>query len=340
MTNPTAVPTPAADPTAVPMPTAGTRRSGSVPAAPSDPVSNSDVPRLTLWQRLSLTVLHALAAWGVKGLALNGFYRFGCFFGTLEWLINRKRRRRFARLLDRILDNRPDSRTRRRETQKYFMRVRCDKLFYLAFDTIPRDKCLSLLSIGRRELLDNAVARGHGVYIAFSHHGAHHVIAMLMALSGYRVALVRDRSEGALRRFVQERFDRCYPEFARMRVLFSGSYPRDIYRCLRDGYLLGSAMDVSRARDQRQKTETISIFGEQRTFLSGPLRIAIRCGAPVLQAFIVPQENFRYKLEIVEMLIDPETVSDVEEAVATAMKTYAINVERYMRMSPSLASRI
>ena len=302
--------------------------------------SAPDGPRLSWWEYVSFTLSHTLAAGLLMVLRPRGLYAFARFFGTLEWLINHKRRRRFRRALKRVMGADFPPAERRRATREFFMRTRCDKIFYLIFDSLPRDRAQTLLTIDRQDLLDEAVARGRGVYVAMSHHGAHHVIAMLMALRGYQIAGVRDRNEGALRRYVQDRFDRRYPEFQRMRVLFSDAYPRDIYRCLKDGYLLGSAMDVSRVRHATQKAEEIEVFGEKRPFLTGPLRVALRCKAPILQAFVLPDPNFGYRLHIVGRLLDPDQVSDESEAVAEAARTYAANVEQYVRQYPSLITRI
>ncbi|MEK7731350.1 MAG: hypothetical protein AAB363_05790, partial [Planctomycetota bacterium] len=79
---------------------------------------------------------------------------------------------------------------------------------------------------------------------------------------------------------------------------------------------------------------------ETRPFPSGPLRIAHRCRAPVLQAFVLPENGFRYRLEIVGILIDPDLSTNEDLAVAEAMRTYAMNVERYVRASPSLLTRV
>ena len=164
---------------------------------------------------------------------------------------------------------------------------------------------------------------------------------MLMTLRGYKVAGVRDRAEGGLRRYVQDRFDRLYPEFQRMRVLFADGYPREIYRCFEDGFVLGSAMDVDRVRNTDQKAEEVTIFGEKRLFLIGPLRAAIRCQAPVLQAFIAAESGFRYRLDIVQTLVDPEKkVEDETAAIADAIHTYAANVERCIRAMPTLLTRV
>lgn len=322
----------------------------SNPLTPTEIASESSPPLaehvaieptgLNWWAYATFTLAHAASSALLLCLTLPGLHWFGRVLGTFEWLINYKRRRRFAAALRQVLGREATGAERRRWTREYFTRSRCDKLFYLIFDRIPRAKAMSLLSIGNQELLDRSLSRGRGVYMAMSHHGALHVVSMLMALRGYKTAGVRDRREGAMRRYIQERFDRQYPEFARMRILFADSYPREIYRCLSDGFVLGSAMDVSRVRQPNQKTEEVIVFGETRPFPSGPLRIAHRCHAPVLQAFVLPENGFRYRLEIVEMLIDPDVATNEDAAVAEAMRTYATNVERYVRESPSLLTRV
>jgi lauroyl/myristoyl acyltransferase len=307
--------------------------------AASDAARAGEPTRLDGWEYATFTLAHAAGSALLSILSVNGLYRFGRLFGTVEWLINHKRRRRFAAALRQVLGREASGAERRRWTRDHFMRSRCDKLFYLVFDCIPRAKAMTLLSITNPELLDQALSRGRGVYVALSHHGALHVVSLLLALRGYKTAGVRDRQEGALRRYIQRRFDRRYPEFARMRVLYADSFPREVYRCLSEGYVLGSAMDVNRVRHPNQRTETVTVFGETRLFPSGPLRIAHRCRAPVLQAFVLPESGFRYRLEIVAMLMDPDLSRDEDETVAAAMRTYAANVERYVGDSPSLLTR-
>ncbi len=311
-----------------------------VEEAASEGPRADDSAGLNWWDYSTFTLAHAVTRALLLILTLPGLHWFGRVLGTLEWLINYKRRRRFAAALRQVLGREATGAERRRWTHEYFTRSRCDKLFYLMFDRIPRAKAVTLLSIDNQELLDRALTRGRGVYMAMSHHGSLHVLSLLMALRGYKTAGVRDRREGAMRRYIQERFDRRYPEFTRMRILFADSYPREIYRCLSDGFVLGSAMDVSRIRQPNQKTEEVTIFGETRPFPSGPMRIAHRCRTPVLQAFVLPENGFRYRLEIVGILIDPEVSADEDSAVVEAMRTYATNVESYVRASPSLLTRV
>ena len=313
-------------------------RGTSVPTESSKTLES--LSPLTVWESISFTLTHMFLCVLFALVSLRGLYQIGRLFGTLEWIINFKGRRRFARVLKRVFGRSLTGAQRRRWTRDFFMRSRCDRMFYLIFDRIDRKKALSLFTIGNRDVLDHALSGGRGVSMAMSHHGPHHVAGMFLALSGYKVTAVRDRKEGGLRRFVQNRFDRLYPEFQRMEVLFADSYPRDIYRCLREGYIVGSAMDVGRIRVAHKKSDEMIVFGEKRPCVSGPFRIAYRCGAPVLQAFIISESGFRYRFEIAETILDPADAVDEESAVRKAISAYAANIEKYVRQTPSLVTRM
>lgn len=296
--------------------------------------------RLSAWERISFGFVHGVLALILALTSLETLYGLGKAFGTLEWAINFRRRRRFHRALDGVLDRPMSQSERRREARRHFVQTRCDKIFYLIFDCIPRDKARALFAITNRHLIDDAVARGRGVYVALSHHGAHHVAAMLMASLGYRVAGVRDRGEGSLRRYVQARFDQRFPDFQRMKVIFADAYPREIYRCFQEGYVLGSAMDVARVRHPNQRVEYLEVFGRRHPFVSGPLRVAERCGAVVLQGFIVAHEGFRYELTLSEIPMNSMDGKGREGAILGALEAYARAIERFVREHPSLMTRL
>ena len=220
------------------------------------------------------------------------------------------------------------------------MRTRCAKMFFLIGARLGQEEAAARLTITNQDLLDDALARGHGVYLALSHQGDHHTVGMLLALAGYKLAGVRDRPEPGLWRHVQELFIRRHPDVALPQVLYATTYPRRIYRCYREGRVVISLMDVTTFRHGGLKTHSVQMFGTERKLLTGPLQIALRSRAPVVQAFLLPEPGFRYRLEIVGMLADPETVEDEEAAIRTAVETYAANLESYLRRMPSLISRI
>lgn len=277
-----------------------------------------------------------------RSLSLKGLYLLGRYFGTIEYLINFRRRARYRRELRRIF---ADGIERSREKQiirEYFRRTRCDKLFYVIFDRLPKDKIMRRIKFHGREHLDAALGRGNGIYVMLSHHGSHHVAGLLMALLGYKCAGVRDRNEGASRVYVQQKYAETFPEIAAIRLLYADSFPRDIYRCFQENCVVGSALDVGRVRGVALKTCPVRIFGEQREFLTGTLQIALRCRATVAQAFVVSRPNFYFRLIVGPPLYVPDGArgADSSARVAELMQRYADGIEAHMREHPDHLSRV
>lgn len=312
---------------------------GEASAAPLEP--RGDEKRLGWFAQVKFgAVRWFLSAWA-QTFSLRGLYLFGRFFGQCEYLINFKRRARYRRELERVF---PDGLSRSRENEiirEYFCRTRCDKLLYLIFDRLPRDKILRRIRFHGREILDAALARGSGVYVLLSHVGSHHVAGLLMALLGYRCAGVRDRNEGPLRRYIQQKYSETFPEFAAIRVLYADSFPRDIYRCFRDNMVVGSALDVSRVRGLNLKTCPVQIFGETREFLTGTLQIALRCKATIVQGFVVSRPNFYFRLIVGPPMHVPSDGQAAEdpELLASLMQKYATGIEEHVREHPDHLSR-
>ncbi len=273
--------------------------------------------------------------------SLKGLYLFGQVFGAIEYLINFKRRRRYAAELSRIFPEGLSPRRQKTIIKSFFCRTRCDKLFYLIFDRLPREKILKRVRFHGREHLDAGLARERGVYVLLSHNGSHHVAGLLMALLGYKCAGVRDRNEGALRVYIQKKFEETFPEFAAVRVLFADSFPRDIYRCFRENRVVGSALDVGRVRGLQLKTCPVTCFGEQREFLTGTLQIALRCRSPIVQGFVVSRRNFYFRLIVKPLYTPPPGEGDAAEdptLIAELMQQYANGIEAHLREHPDHVS--
>ncbi len=273
--------------------------------------------------------------------SLKGLYVFGRFFGVLEYLINFKRRERYRKALQSVFPEGLSRLRLNRIIRHYFCRTRCDKLFYLIFDRLRKDKILRRIRFHGREHLDEALARGNGVYVLLSHNGSHHVAGLLMALLGYRCAGIRDRNEGASRLYVQDMYAQTFPEIRSIRVLYADTFPRDIYRCFQENRVVGSALDVGRIRGQTLKTCPVRIFGEQREFLTGTLQIALRCRATILQAFVVSRPGFYFRLIAQPPLYVPgeNAGRDDPALVAELMQRYADGIEAHVRKHPDHLSR-
>lgn len=309
----------------------------------SRPTPSEGERRLPWLTRAKFGVVRWLLLIWTRAFSLKGLYLLGRFVGAAEYIINLKRRRRCRRQLRRIFPERLGSKREKQITREYFQRTRCDKMFYVIFDQLPKDKIMRRIKFHGREHLDAALEQGRGMYVMLSHHGSHHVAGLLMALLGYKCAGVRDRNEGASRVYIQRKYAETFPEAASVRLLYADSFPRDIYRCFKENCVVGSALDVSRVRGVNLKTCPVRMFGEQREFLTGTLQIALRCGAPVAQAFVVSRPNFYFRLIVRPPFCIPDgdsETADSAERVAELMQRYADGIEAHVREHPDHLSRI
>lgn len=318
--------------------------SAAPPQAPSvTPAPRPEAPakRISALNRLKFGLVRQFL-WGWARLfSLKGLYQLGVTFGAIEYLINFKRRARYRRELADIFPEGLRPSRERRIIRSYFCRTRCDKLLYLIFDRLPKEKILRRIRFHERAQLDEALARGRGVYVLLSHHGSHHVAGLLMALLGYKCAGIRDRSEGPLRIYIQQKYTETFPEFAAIRVLYADSFPRDIFRCFRENCVVGSALDVGRDRGPGLRTTPVRIFGQTREFLTGTLQIALRCGATITQGFVVSRRNFYFRLLLKPALYIPDgpVAEDDPALVAEIMQRYADGIAEHVREHPDHLSR-
>lgn len=301
------------------------------------PDSVTSKVRLTFWERVSFEtvrfILYALA----RTISLTGLYHLGRLFATVEWLTDFKRRRRINRQMERVLGKDVPRRRRRYAAWCHFVRVRNDKMMFLILDRLPPEKVLERFTIVNKHLLDEAQARGKGFYMAMSHMGSHHLVTSMLVAQGYRVAGIRDSKVGAVWRFIQDKYEQ--QQRPRLEYFYADSFPRNIYRRFADNFVVASTADVSYTRREHLRTAEVEIFGEQRVILTGPMRIAVRCGAPVVQTFVISRKNFRYVMEFQTTLIDPTEEQVSPELLASAARVFAAGVERFARRYPCHISR-
>lgn len=271
-----------------------------------------------------------------KCFGLSGLYRMGRFFGVLEYLCDYRRRGRVHRKLISLFGDDMSPARRRAVTRRYFCRVRCDKMFYTIMDRIPRGKLLNRIKIRNGHYVDEGLSRGKGVYVALCHYGSHHVAGLMMALRGYKLAGVRDPKESHVRRYIQERYRETFPEVAAMKLVYASSFPRVIYRHMQSNAIVASLLDVDRNRGENTKTHTVTFFGQERQWLTGPVQMAIRCGATIIQGFVVSRKNFYYQLFAIPPLYEPVagTTVDEEKIIPEVLQKYATAVEQFVREHP------
>ncbi len=305
-------------------------RQGGVGDGTGD-LSEGRVPTLTLMRIVAVRAF--LTGW-MRCFGLPGLYKLGQFFALCEFACDYRRRRRVE---TKLVSYFKDAFTRRERigiSLRYFMRVRCDKMLYTIMDKVPREKILARVREFNIERLHDAMARNKGVYAALCHFGSHYVAGLIMALKGYEMAGFRDPRQSAVRNYIQRKYRETFPEIARMKVFPATNFPRAIYRHLQSNYIVASLIDAERKRGETTKTHPVTIFGEQRNYLIGPLQIAIRCGSPILQGFVVSRKDFHYDLIVAEPLHLPEETGNEDQLVADVIQRYASAVERFAREHP------
>ncbi len=307
---------------------------------PIEPGRTAEETRLPVWIRIKFAVLRGFLSALARLLGLSGLYTVCTGFAWCEWLINFKRRRRFHARLRTLFGHQLDRRMARRACRSYFVRTRSDKVYYLIFDLIPKAEILRRVTFPKRAEIEQALDRGQGVYVAISHFGAHHIGGLLMCLLGFRIAGVRDPDEGPLRRHVQNLLAGRFSEVRAAKIFYSGTFPRDLYRWFKDNGILASTLDVAPSREPQLKRLAATVFGEPRSFLIGPLQIALRCGASIYQGFVISRSNFRYELTGSPLLLSADQAADDPDALQSIVDQYAANFEAALRTHPDHLSRI
>ncbi len=300
-----------------------------------------DLIRSVGWyDRAKFALVRGLLTGIVRLFGLPGLYRLCCAFGACEWLLLAGVRKRVKARLREMLGGRLSEKQLNAATYRFFTRLRCDKTIYLIFDKIPKDQILERTTFENRHYIDDALQRGNGLYIMISHYGSNYLAGLLMALSGYQVAGVRDRKEGALRRYVRAKYAESFPEFQRLRMYYADGFPRGLYRSLRENWVVATALDVGRKRASNQGTMKIHLFGQEYTFLTGTAQIAVRCNAPIVQGFLVSCKDFRFRVVAKEPLWDPQTgPQDEQAALDQMMRRYAANIEDLLGQYPCHISK-
>ncbi len=301
-------------------------------AAPASLTDRSaSIPLIT---RFRIGVVRTFLVVWIRCFSLSGLYKLGQCFGFLEYLTDYKRRRRVHGKLLSLFGDELDDGRRRRVTCRYFMRIRCDKMFYTIMDRIPRGKLMNRIKLIGLSHIDDALSKGNGVYVALCHFGSHHVAGLIMALLGYELAGIRDSKESPVRRYIQQRYRETFPEVSSMKLFPATSFPRGIYRHLQGNKIVASLLDADRKRGEHTKTMPAVLFGEPRDLLIGPLQIAIRCRSTTLQGFVVSRRNFYFQVILTPPLIDPDEAEDETGAITSAIRRYAEVVEQFARENP------
>lgn len=245
--------------------------------------------------------------------------------GTAGVLLLRGRRRLAARHLRRVLGVGVN---RHRLSQAVHRAFRSYALYWLETFRLPDQlpDTLDAMEVIGREQLETALAMGRGAIVASPHLGAWDSGGAWLARQGWRPVTVAEA--------VPSR--RLFDWFVALRRSLGvdsvaagpGAWP--VLECaLREGRVVALVAD----RDLGRRGVEVEFFGETTTLPTGPARLALRTGAPLLAAAVYQRPGERDRV----VIRPPLTVrpgGDARQEIARITTELAQEFERLIRDAP------
>lgn len=271
---------------------------------------------------LLLALVHALSC--LPDLVL---YPLGCLGGWLSYLVDRRHVRIGLRNLALAFPDRAGA-ERRRILRASYINLGRTGAEYLRLGGFFHRR------LGRRatyqgfEHWDEIRRRyaGRGVLVLTAHFGNFELLCAGHAMHGYQIGLVHHTQRwlagDALMSWVRER--------AGVEIIRKHSAARAVLKSLRDGKTIGIPFDQNA---KRSEAIFLPFFGELAATSSGPARLALISGAPVMPVFIVRQPDQRSHRIVIEEEIpirrSGDTQADIEENTRRFIEAVEVMVRRY-----------
>lgn len=198
---------------------------------------------------------------------------------------------------------------------------------YFDLIKIPRlklDDILNRITVHGWDNYEEALNRGKGVIIVTAHLGSFDMTAQLLAARSAKTTVLVEVQEPP------ELFD-YVTNLRKSKGLtllpVQASALRIIMHALHHGETVGLVCDRDIGKDGFKS----SFFGEQTTLPVGPVRIAMRTGAPIVPAF-----NLRRRGSSYEVFLEPalNIVNDGDNAVRQNMQQLIGALEKFIRTCP------
>jgi KDO2-lipid IV(A) lauroyltransferase len=245
----------------------------------------------------------------------------GRVLGSAAWLVVRRERAKALRNVG-IAFPELDEAGRRTIVRRMFRHLGETLFEVLWLPNLDRAALGRTTTVEHTELVDRALQGGSGLVVFTAHCGNWEWLAATVSLCGYGVtALQRERDDRGMNDFIirlrqstgVETIDRGSP-----------SSGRDMLRALRSGRLLAFLID----QNIRGETDQVLFFGHPALTPTGPARLAIRAGVPVIAGFI-ERRGGRLYAHFEELV---ETSRNDDPLALTQRMTDAI--ERQIRRAP------
>ena len=173
--------------------------------------------------------------------------------------------------------------------------------------------------------IDLARSKGKGIICLTGHIGNWELATFYMTDSGYRIGVIGQR-------IYYEPFNRVLEKVRRVceaKIFYRNESPKEVLKTLRDNEMIGILPD-----QDIDSIEGIFVdfFGKPAYTPTGPARISLTSGAPILPVFML-RDGTRYNF-FAHDLIWPEVKTTKEEAVVEITKKWSSAVESVIKQYP------
>ncbi len=194
--------------------------------------------------------------------------------------------------------------------------------------SLPYDVAKGRIEVVGKDHLDAALAKGKGVIITGLHLGNFPLLAALLAIEGYPIAVIIKRPRN---RYIGRLYERMT---AKIGIKFiDGKMRREAamnsLRQLRSGGIVYIVID----QNPPYPDIMVEFFGYEVPSYKGPVVLAMRTGAVILPAFIVYRDGWLHRL-IIEPPFHLQVTEDKEKDVAQNLARLIKTTEKYIEQYP------
>jgi len=190
---------------------------------------------------------------------------------------------------------------------------------------LTADEIQEITRIEGMEHINQALARGKGIILITAHLGNVDVLGQLPLTYGipFTGAVEHTRPERLFQYTLRLR------QSHGLRLIPSDGSMMGLLRALKRGEIIGLPCDLGIAASTRE----VNFFGSPARLPDGPVRLALRTGAPLIPGFglRLPDDTF---LARIEPPIQPPQTGDREADITTGVEMVVKVLERYISQHP------
>jgi KDO2-lipid IV(A) lauroyltransferase len=261
-------------------------------------------------------------------IPLSGIYGLGTGLARLVGMFPGRRKKIALANLHLAFGNRKDAKEIEAIYRECLTRTITSFLESMKIYLLPHAKVKGLIEITGKEHLDAAFKKGKGIIIVGLHLGNFPLLAGILSLEGYPIAVIVKKPRN---KYIARLYTRMTDS---VHVGFIDGGERRLaaqqsLRLLRGGEIVYIIMD----QNPPYPDITVDFFGYPVPSFKGPVVLAMRTGAVILPAFIVYENGWRHKL-MIEKPFQLETTDDQERDIAHNLSRLMKLAEGYIERYP------